>query len=363
MKKGLIKRITAAAMAVMMITGASVMSASTVSAAVTKSGDTTVNIPFNGSGATLESNKTYKLPTLISGITGAKYDVSLSNNKIASYKNGQLVTNGTGSLTVTITLAGGIKLSKTFNIVKPEIRLNLSTDIIALKPGQKKAIQAITSQSKGKLTWSSSNSNVVAVDQNGNLIAKRNGVATITVKTTTGKTAKCTVQVGDGIPVEAVRINTTKQTIGVGQSFQLHAVTVPANPTNGSLKCSTSNANVATVSCGKVTGKSVGTAYITVKSANGKSAVCTVNVVNPVAVTKVNLNKTSATLHVGESFQLHATVAPTNATDKSLKCTSSNSGIASVSYGKVTAKAVGTATITVSSANGKKAVCTVKVVK
>ena len=364
MRKGLMKRITSVAMAALMLTGVSVMSAGSVSAVgTTKTSQTNIEIPFNGSGTTLESNKTYKLPALISGLTGTKYEVSVSNNRIAKVKNGEITTNGTGSLTVTVTLANGIKLSKTFTVVKPEVQINVSTDVVLLKPGQKKALQAIVSQSKGKLTWSSSNSKVVSVDRNGRLTAKKDGIATVTVKTTTGKTASVKIRVGEGIPVEAVRLNATKQTIEVGQSFQIHAVTVPANATDNSLKCTTTDAKVASVSYGKVTGRSAGTAYITVKSANGKSSVCTVTVVDPVPVTKVNINKTNVTLHVGEKFQLHASAAPENATNKALKCTTSNSSVASVSYGKITAESVGTAKITVTSSNGKTAVCTVKVIK
>lgn len=363
MRKSFIKRLAAAAMALTMITGASVMTASTA-AAVTKTNNTNITVPFNGSGSTLESNKTYKLPALISGLTGTKYEVSLSNNKIAKYKNGELKTNGTGTVTVTVTLASGIKLSKTFTIVKPEVRINVSTDVVVLKPGQKKTLQAIVSQSKGKLTWSSSNTSVVSVDQNGKLTAKKDGAATVTVKTTTGKTASVRIQVGNGIPVEAVRINKTKITIAVGESYQLHTSVVPSNASDQQVRCSSTDPKIATVSYAKVTGKSAGTTYITVKSANGKSSVCTVTVVNSKPVSNVSLNKTNLTLHVGQNLKLNAAVSPANATNKTLKYTTSNAKTATVTNdGIISAKAVGTAKITAKSANGKSAVCTVKVIK
>lgn len=77
----------------------------------------------------------------------------------------------------------------------------------------------------------------------------------------------------------------------------------------------------------------------------------------------MTLNKTTATLAVGAAETLSATVAPDDATDKSVQFTSSDSTITTVTpiQGKVTAVAVGTATITATTANGKTAVCEVTV--
>ena len=82
-----------------------------------------------------------------------------------------------------------------------------------------------------------------------------------------------------------------------------------------------------------------------------------------VAVTGVTLNRTSATLTVGDSITLVATVAPDNATEKSVSWQSGNSAVASVDQsGKVTALKAGTAVITVTTLDGSKtASCTVTV--
>ncbi|EGP5556641.1 Ig-like domain-containing protein [Enterococcus faecium] len=77
----------------------------------------------------------------------------------------------------------------------------------------------------------------------------------------------------------------------------------------------------------------------------------------------VTLNKTTTTLAVGASETLSATVAPADATDKSVKYSSSDEAIATVTpvQGKITGIAAGTATITATTANGKTAVCEVTV--
>ncbi|HIB3248329.1 Ig-like domain-containing protein [Enterococcus faecium] len=77
----------------------------------------------------------------------------------------------------------------------------------------------------------------------------------------------------------------------------------------------------------------------------------------------VTLNKTTTTLTVGASETLSATVSPVDATDKSVKYSSSDETIATVTpvQGKITGIAAGTATITATTANGKTAVCEVTV--
>ena len=77
--------------------------------------------------------------------------------------------------------------------------------------------------------------------------------------------------------------------------------------------------------------------------------------------TSVSLNKTSLTLDVGKSYTLTKTVSPSNAAT-SYTWSSSNTSVATVDgNGKVTAKASGTATITVKTSNGKTANCKVTV--
>ena len=77
-------------------------------------------------------------------------------------------------------------------------------------------------------------------------------------------------------------------------------------------------------------------------------------------VTSIMLSQTSVTLSSGESVSLTATITPENATNKTITWSSSNTSIATVSNGKVTAVAVGKATITAKIGN-VKAECSVTV--
>lgn len=74
---------------------------------------------------------------------------------------------------------------------------------------------------------------------------------------------------------------------------------------------------------------------------------------DPVLVTSITLNKTQATLSVGQTLQLTATIAPDNASNKNLTWKSSSTGVATVSTnGLVTAKANGSVTITATTQDG-----------
>ncbi len=97
---------------------------------------------------------------------------------------------------------------------------------------------------------------------------------------------------------------------------------------------------------------------------SGSTSTATVSRSYDDTITSVSLNKSSLSLEVGKNETLTATVSPSNAPDKSVSWTSSNSAVASVdSNGKVTANAAGTATITVTTNVGNKtAACAVTVI-
>lgn len=79
------------------------------------------------------------------------------------------------------------------------------------------------------------------------------------------------------------------------------------------------------------------------------------------AVESVSLDKKSITLEVGDSETLSATVNPANATNKTLKWSSDNPSIVSVTNGSIKGELAGKASITVYSSNGKYSTCTVNV--
>ena len=162
--------------------------------------------------------------------------------------------------------------------------------------------------------------------------------------------------------VESVKLNMDSFTLVINKSEQLVATVTPSNATNKTVSWSSSNPGVASVSdTGLVTGLTAGTAIVTVKTIDGNhTASCTVTV-NPISITAVSLNKTTALVLIGNTEQLTATTAPSNATNKTVSWSSSNPGVASVSdTGLVTGLTAGTAIVTVKTIDGNHtASCTV----
>jgi uncharacterized protein YjdB len=117
---------------------------------------------------------------------------------------------------------------------------------------------------------------------------------------------------------------------------------------------------VATISGGTVSAVGGGTAIITATSTAkpGISAVCTVTVTVPLV--GINLPST-LTMGVGSNYLLPGVYNPLDTTETGLDWSSSDTSVATVSGGTITAVSVGTTTITATSTNGIKASCTVTV--
>ena len=223
--------------------------------------------------------------------------------------------------------------------------------------------------SSKEVTWKSSNPDIVSIDStktiNGEVIirAKSVGTATITATHKYGKAATCKIEVKKPIiNVTDIRLNKTSITLTKGKTKTLKCTIYPTNATNKKVSWSSSDSNIVEVSNGKLKAKNAGVAIITVKSSNGKTATCKVEVKNPVIdVTDIALNKTSIKLTKGKTKTLKYSIYPSNATNKTVSWSSSDPNIVEVSNGKLIAKNAGKATITVKSSNGKIATCKVKV--
>ncbi len=211
------------------------------------------------------------------------------------------------------------------------------------------------------ITWTTSDSSVATVS-GGRITAKNTGTATITAKTSNGKTATCKVTVKNPAVLAAgIKLDKTSTTLGKGETITLNATITPTNTTNKSVTWTTSNSSVATVSGGKITAKNNGTTTITAKTSNGKTATCKVTVISEIKPVQIELNNTEALIYKGKTKNLKATVYPTEAADKAVTWTTSNSKVATVSAGKITGIDYGTATITAKTSNGKTATCKVTV--
>ena len=134
--------------------------------------------------------------------------------------------------------------------------------------------------SNQELEWSSSDRNVVTVNERGLVTALKEGKAIITATAQDGSGVKadCEITVKGKeekkIKVSGITLSKTKEILQVNQTLKLTATVSPVNASNKELIWSSSNTNVATVdAAGLITAKSTGKAYITTIAKDG-SGVC-----------------------------------------------------------------------------------------
>lgn len=170
---------------------------------------------------------------------------------------------------------------------------------------------------------------------------------------------------GELPPVKKVVICGNTDDMAVGETRELSYIYTPASDLVLNADWTSSDETVATVEDGKVTGVGEGTVNITV-TAGGKSDTVSVNVIkDPVPLTALTLSQNSLRLEPGESKAVGVIKTPEDTTDK-ITFTSSDPAVASVDEaGVVTAKKIGSTTITAEGGSKERleAKCEVKVVK
>ena len=178
-----------------------------------------------------------------------------------------------------------------------------------------------------------------------------------------GESRSCTVTITQSLAT-GLTLSRSELSLYVGDQSTLTATVTPSTASQ-SVAWGSSNTDVVTVNqSGVVTAVGAGSAIVTATTTDGSyiTRTCTVTVSRRQA-TGVTVSPTSATLLVGDTKQLTATVSPSSAL-QGVTWSTSNSSVATVSSsGLVTAKATGTATITATAqdGSGKKGTCTITV--
>ncbi len=308
------------------------------------------------------------------------------NKNIATVSNNGIITGKkVGTTTVMVKTDNNKKASVKVNVInRPDIKkgnkkvevksidLNLQNANIYVDDKISMAATVYPSSATNKrVTWSSSDSNVAKVDNNGMITGLATGTATITAKSNNGKTAKVTITVikklggvvkeTKNVEEESIELNVNEGNVYVGDKLTLSATIYPSNASNKTVTWTSSNSSVATVDKnGLVEGQSSGTVTITAKSNNGKTAIANITVIKKSEpkpeVSKISFKNSQEEVTVGDKLQLGVTYEPTNAVLGTMTWTSTDSNIATVSAtGLVTPKKAGTVTITAKTNNGKTA--------
>lgn len=163
------------------------------------------------------------------------------------------------------------------------------------------------------------------------------------------------------VAATGVTLDNATLTVKTGKTGAIIATVAPANASNPKVNWTTSDATVATVADGTVTGVKAGTATITATTEDGSfTATCAVTIEN-IAVTGITL--ADATVSIGDKKTLTATIEPNDATIQTVTWSSSNTAVATINAttGEVKGEAKGETTITATSTSNPTVTTTCKV--
>ena len=161
------------------------------------------------------------------------------------------------------------------------------------------------------------------------------------------------------VPLLGIFLNQSKVSLKRNESLQLSVNYMPANASDKTIEWSSSDSAIVKVdSNGIVTAKNKGTATITALSANGLMVQCQIEVLIPCAV--ITLNKTSASMKVGDTLQLTGQMLPLDTTDV-MEWKTSDAAVADVSGGMVTAYKAGKAKVTAYVEGGVSVDCNITI--
>lgn len=226
-----------------------------------------------------------------------------------------------------------------------------------------------------QIAWTSSNENVLTVDENGLVTTHGAGQATVSYKVAqtglsnywTGE-LQYTVTVNDTVPMTGINVH-YQGNLRPGEQEQLTYTLTPVDANNETVTWQSSNTEVATIDAnGVVHALSAGTTTISyVARQKNESNYWTghfdYTVLPAIEPTSISFFQSQIDVQSGANQQLDVEIMPENTTDLSLTWSSSNTGVASVSSdGELTPISVGTTTITATTANGLSARLLVNVV-
>lgn len=258
----------------------------------------------------------------------------------------------------------------------PVTAINLSQSALNLGTGDNHTLSYTLTPSnttQTELSWSVSPSGIVSID-NGVINALTSGTCTITCSSVDNPnvSATCSVTVeARAIKITNISLSNNELAIDNGSSVTLTATITPSDATNKTITWSANNSNVTLIPNGlscTVTGSAIGSSVITAASNDGSNISATCNVtVNAVvvAVTGVSLDKTEASVDVGSSVDLTATISPSNATNTAVSWRADNDKVIVTPnslYCTVQGVTPGTSTVTVTTDDGSHtAACTITV--
>ncbi len=300
---------------------------------------------------------------------GVKWESS--NEKVATITEKGEVTALAGGVTIitATTLDGGYVANCVLTVREAVSKITINYQTYYLGIGKFAYLEATVSTPNAtnqNVVWSSSNEDVVTVNQKGKITGHKLGTATITAMALDGSEVEATCEVRVVIPASSVTVNYNTVALLVGQTKKIKATIKPDNVTFKTAKWTTSDDSIAIVDDdGIIIAKKAGAATITAEARDnsGKKALIYVSVYDRIGSTGITLQDKKVVMLPGEEKMVQMVLIPANSNDQ-VTWSTDNAAVAKVDKktGRITARATGVAYITAMTDSGKTATVEVVVI-
>lgn len=233
-------------------------------------------------------------------------------------ETGVVTGKGEGSATITVTVDGKSASAQVKVLyVKPQtVAINPTSKTLVLDDTYQLELTTTPAEvTYPEVTWSSSNSSVVSVDENGLVTAKGLGSATISAKVD-GVVGTSTITVSEFPPITGFELSASATKVDLNKSITLSIKNLQPNGASyGDIKWSIDNTSLASISVNKNTGVCTLTAkeqigYVTV-TAESNGVVKT----QKIQITKIAVKSISISSNVKQISDYYCFWAPSSGTD------------------------------------------------
>ncbi len=279
-----------------------------------------------------------------------------------------VVAHKVGKATIKAEAQDGSGMSTTCEVEVPPLMVSdfslQTASIVKTIPTQLEANVSPAEADNKKLKWTSLTPDIATVTEDGMMTGLKMGTAKVKAETTDGSNLSCVFEVQvTGLPVSTISLPAESSIIKT-ESMKLECSILPLASDNQKLQWSSNATDIASVdeSTGVITAHKVGDAVITATTTDGSgiSASTTIHV-TPLKVSQIEMPKDISLLY-SLSKQIEVNIAPELADNKTLKWTSDNENIATVTHeGVVKGVNVGTTNITATAMDGSGVSATCKV--
>ncbi len=313
---------------------------------------------LNEMAIVLTAGKTAQLQAFFDGSATSAVTFESLDSAIATVSSSGVITaRANGTTRIAVRTYSGERANCWVYVITPAGSLSLPEEYTVERNNYVDIPVTFDCDANERVVFTSSDSNVATIENNGSIYARNAGTTVITANTPmSGKSDTCLLTVQNPV-ITNVSINSS-YTVNIGTPYKIYPSVSPS-PYRGTLYWQIEDESVATVDeDGVVTGLKVGKTSLTLTSDTGYSDVAIIEVKQPAQT--IALNYTSAELDIGFTLQLKAIITPETCTDR-VYWSNNNSNASVDSNGLVTAYSAGTVRVTARTDSGLEAHCIITV--